>query len=229
MSGTPFERIDIVLEQVGLTSRGGDKFKKYSLGMKQRLGVGAALLKDPAFLILDEPTNGLDPQGMAEMRALIHRLGHEGRSVLLSSHLLGEIEQICDRVGVIREGRLIAEGTVAELQQRGQGIVVRAEPQAQAQEIMTRLPFVTAVRASDGAVRVTVAPERAAEINKALVSAGLAVSELRPAGRSLEEAFFELTGGGETGDTDETDLSTAGDGPGARTAGETADTEVRAA
>ncbi len=200
MSDTPFDRIDTVLGQVGLSSRADDKFKKYSLGMKQRLGVGAALLKDPAFLILDEPTNGLDPQGMAEMRALIHELGREGRTVLLSSHLLGEIEQICDRVGVIRAGRLIAEGTVAELQQRGQGIVVRAEPQAQAQEVMARLPFVTEVRASDGAVRVTVAPERAAEINRALVVAGLSVSELRPAGRSLEEAFFELTGGGENGE-----------------------------
>jgi ABC-type multidrug transport system ATPase subunit len=199
MSGTSFERIDTVLGQVGLSSRADDKFKKYSLGMKQRLGVGAALLKDPAFLILDEPTNGLDPQGMAEMRALIHELGREGRTVLLSSHLLGEIEQICDRVGVIRAGRLIAEGTVAELQQRGQGIVVRAEPQAQAQELMARLPFVSDVRATDGAVRVRVAPERAAEINKVLVVAGLSVSELRPAGRSLEEAFFELTGGGENG------------------------------
>jgi len=199
MSGTPFDHIDRTLEQVGLSSRGDDKFKKYSLGMKQRLGVGAALLKDPAFLILDEPTNGLDPQGMAEMRALIRQLGNEGRSVLLSSHLLGEIEQICDRVGVIREGELIAEGTVAELQQRGQGIVVRAEPRARAQELLAGLPFVGDVRAVDGAVRVTVAPERAAEINAALVGAGLAVSELRPAGRSLEEAFFELTGGGENG------------------------------
>jgi len=196
MSGTAMKRVDAVLEQVGLAARGRDKFKKYSLGMKQRLGVGAALLKDPSFLILDEPTNGLDPQGMAEMRALIHGLGREGRTVLLSSHLLGEIEQICDRVGVIREGRLIAQGTVAELQQRGQGIMVRVEPRERAQELISRLPFVSDVRNDDGAVRVTMAPERAAEVNAALVGAGLAVSELRPAGRTLEEAFFELTGGG---------------------------------
>ncbi|HUK77215.1 MAG TPA: ABC transporter ATP-binding protein [Thermoleophilia bacterium] len=240
MSGTAFERIDETLAQVGLSSRADDKFKKYSLGMKQRLGVGAALLKDPAFLILDEPTNGLDPQGMAEMRTLIRQLGNEGRSVLLSSHLLGEIEQICDRVGVIREGKLIAEGTVAELQQRGQGIVVRAEPQAQAYEVLTRLPFVSGVRATDGSVRVTVAPEHAAEINTALVGAGLAVNELRPAGRSLEEAFFELTGGGENGDARGDEGSgpspaersgsapDAGDGAGANAAKAT-DTEVRAA
>ena len=225
MSGTPFDHIDRTLEQVGLSSRGDDKFKKYSLGMKQRLGVGAALLKDPAFLILDEPTNGLDPQGMAEMRSLIRRLGNEGRSVLLSSHLLGEIEQICDRVGVIREGKLIAEGTVAELQQRGQGIVVRAEPRARAQEVLARLPFVADVRAVDGAVRVTVAPERAAEINTVLVGAGLAVSELRPAGRSLEEAFFELTGGGENGEP----ARDAGNGAGADAVAKATDTEVRAA
>ena len=212
MSGTPFDHIDHTLEQVGLSSRGDDKFKKYSLGMKQRLGVGAALLKDPAFLILDEPTNGLDPQGMAEMRALIRQLGNEGRSVLLSSHLLGEIEQICDRVGVIREGELIAEGTVAELQQRGQGIVVRAEPRARARELLAGLPFVDDVRATDGAVRVTVDPEHAAEINTALVRAGLAVSELRPAGRSLEEAFFELTGRGENGEQPR-DAERGEDGP----------------
>ncbi len=201
LSGTPLERIEPTLEQVGLAARGGDKFKKYSLGMKQRLGVGAALLKDPAFLILDEPTNGLDPQGMAEMRALIRRLGGEGRTVLLSSHLLGEVEQICDRVGVIREGRMIAQGTVAELQQRGAGLVVRVEPQARARTVLARLPFVDDVRLTDGAVHITVVPERAAEINRVLVEAGVAVSELRPAGRSLEEAFFELTGGGDAADS----------------------------
>jgi ABC-type multidrug transport system ATPase subunit len=161
--------------------------------MKQRLGVGAALLKDPAFLILDEPTNGLDPQGMAEMRTLIRGLGEKGHTVLLSSHLLGEVEQICDRIGVIRTGHLVAEGTVAELQQRGDGLIVRVEPQERAQEILTTLPYVDSIRSVDGAVRATVDPERAAEINRILVNAGLVVSELRPAGRSLEEAFFELT------------------------------------
>jgi ABC-2 type transport system ATP-binding protein len=147
---------------------------------------------------------------------------------------------------VIREGKLIAEGTVAELQQRGQGIVVRAEPQAQAREVLTRLPFVGDVRAMDGAVRVTVAPEHAAEINTALVGAGLAVSELRPAGRSLEEAFFELTGGGENGErpdeavTDEgtppagepgaeADAGTSADDTSAAGKDPTTDTEVRAA
>lgn len=111
-------RVEEALEQVGLTSRAGDRFKKYSTGMKQRLGVAAALVKDPELLILDEPTNGLDPKGIAEMRDLIRSLGWGERTVLLSSHMMGEVERICDRVGVIRSGRLVAEGPVAEL--RGQ-------------------------------------------------------------------------------------------------------------
>ena len=194
MSGVGQARVEVVLEQVALTGRAGDKFKKYSLGMKQRLGVAAALLKDPDFLVLDEPTNGLDPQGMAEMRSLIRRLGEEGRTVLLSSHLLGEVEQICDRVGVIREGRLVADGTVDELRRRGTGLVVRAEPQVKARDVLASLSYIEEVGARDGAIRLTVDPARSAEINHALVSAGVAVSELRPAERSLEEAFLELTG-----------------------------------
>ncbi|HVX47466.1 MAG TPA: ABC transporter ATP-binding protein, partial [Mycobacteriales bacterium] len=108
-------RIGAALEAVDLADRAVDKFGAYSLGMKQRLGVAAALLKDPELLILDEPTNGLDPQGMADMRDLIRRLGSEGHTVMLSSHMLGEVQQICDRVGVINEGRLMREGTVAQL------------------------------------------------------------------------------------------------------------------
>jgi ABC-type multidrug transport system ATPase subunit len=110
-AGVPRRRIREVLETVELSGRAKDKFKKYSLGMKQRLGVAAALLKDPELLILDEPTNGLDPKGMADMRGLVRELGSGERTVLLSSHLLGEVEQICDRVGVIHKGILVAEGT----------------------------------------------------------------------------------------------------------------------
>jgi ABC-type multidrug transport system ATPase subunit len=109
------KRVDEVLDMVDLTTRAGRKFGTYSTGMKQRLGVAAALLKDPDLLILDEPTNGLDPQGMAEMRKLIKDIGQGQRTVLLSSHLLGEIEQICDRVGVISGGRLVRQSTVQDL------------------------------------------------------------------------------------------------------------------
>ena len=187
-------RIAEVLEQVELSGRAKDKFRKYSLGMKQRLGVAAALLKDPDLLILDEPTNGLDPKGMADMRDLIRGLGKGERTVLLSSHLLGEVEQICDRAGVISKSSLVAEGSIAELRGR-QGLLVRAEPMEDAARIAERLAGVEEVTESGGALRLTTDPERAAEINAKLVSAGLRVSELRPAGQSLEEVFLELTGG----------------------------------
>ncbi len=193
-SGVRSPRIAEVLEQVELSGRAKDKFRKYSLGMKQRLGVAAALLKDPDLLVLDEPTNGLDPKGMADMRDLIRRLGKGDRTVLLSSHLLGEVEQICDRVGVISKGSLVAEGSVAELRGK-QGLLVRAEPIEEAARIAEKLVGVEEVAELGGALRLTTDPERAAEINAKLVSAGLRVSELRPAGQSLEEAFLELTGG----------------------------------
>ncbi len=181
-----------VLATVDLADRADDKFSTYSLGMKQRLGVAAALLNDPALLVLDEPTNGLDPRGMADMRELIRRLGHGDRTILVSSHLLGEIEQICDRVGVIQEGRLIAENTVAAL--RGPGaLLVRATPLDAAERLAATLPGVTDVVVADGALRLAVAPERAAAINAAFVGAGIAVSELRPVQDSLESVFLTLT------------------------------------
>ena len=186
-------RVAEVLEQVELSDRAKDKYKKYSLGMKQRLGVAAALLKDPELLILDEPTNGLDPQGMADMRKLIRDLGTGEHTVLLSSHLLGEVEQICDRVGVIQKGALVAEGTVSELRGTA-GLLVKAEPLEEAAQIAEKLAGVEEVQPSDGGLRLTIDPERAAEINAKLVEAGLRVSELRPAEQSLEEVFFQLTG-----------------------------------
>jgi ABC-2 type transport system ATP-binding protein len=193
-SGVGKDRIGEVLDQVELSERAKDKFRKYSLGMKQRLGVAAALLKDPELLILDEPTNGLDPKGMADMRRLIRTLGTGDRTVLLSSHLLGEVEQICDRVGVIQKGKLVAQGTVSEL--RGhEGLLVRAEPVKYAHEIAKRLAGVEEVKETDGMLRLTTNPGRAAEINAKLVSAGLRVSEIRPSEQSLEEVFLELTAG----------------------------------
>ena len=193
-SGVKKARIREVLEQVELSGRAKDKFRKYSLGMKQRLGVAAALLKDPDLLILDEPTNGLDPKGMADMRRLIKELGRGERTVLLSSHMLGEVEQICDRVGVIQNGKLVTEGTVAEL--RGDTkLLVRAEPVEEAAEIASKLAGVEEVAVTDGMLRLDIDPEKAAEINEKLVSAGLRVSELRLSEQSLEEVFLQLTGG----------------------------------
>jgi ABC-2 type transport system ATP-binding protein len=192
--GVPPQRVAEVLDQVELAGRAKDKFRKYSLGMKQRLGVAAALLKDPELLILDEPTNGLDPKGMADMRAIIRRVGHGERTVLLSSHLLGEVEQVCDRVGVIHKGELLIEGTVDELR-GGTGILIRVEPIEEARKIAASLTGVECAQIEDGMLVLDADPERAAEINARLVSEGLRVSELRPVERSLEDAFLELTRG----------------------------------
>ena len=191
-AGIDDARIAPVLGQVGLGTRAGDRIATYSMGMKQRLGVAAALLKDPELLILDEPTNGLDPAGMAEMRDFIRSLADGGRTVLLSSHLMGEIEQVSDRVGVIRDGRLVAEGTVGELRGRP-GLRVRAEPQGQAARLIAALADVQAVTSDDGLLEVAVDTAHAAAINRMLVQAGVAVSEIYAQTASLEDVFLELT------------------------------------
>src|SRR3954447_11685528 len=178
-AGVHEDRVAAVLRQVDLNARGGDRTATYSMGMKQRLGVAAALLKDPELLILDEPTNGLDPAGMAEMREFIRSLAQGGRTVLLSSHLMNEVEQMSDRVGVIRDGSLVAEGTVDELRGRP-GLRVRAEPRPKAIELLGGLPGVAAITTVDGAIDVDADSAEAASINRALVEAGIAVSELSP-------------------------------------------------
>jgi ABC-2 type transport system ATP-binding protein len=198
-AGVPASRVPAVLDLVDLTDRAKDKYGTYSLGMKQRLGVAAALLKDPRLLILDEPTNGLDPAGMADMRMLIRRLGTAGCTVLLSSHLLGEVQQICDRVGVISDGRLVAESSVTDLR-GGTRLRVVADPIGEATRRAEALVGADRVRVDDSGTTtyldVDVEPERAAWLNSELVSAGVAVSELRTYERDLEQVFFELTGGG---------------------------------
>ena len=185
--------IDEVLDAVDLLGRANDRVKTYSQGMRQRLGVAATLLKDPELLILDEPTNGLDPAGMTEMRALIRRLGSGDRTVLLSSHLLSEVEQVVDRVGVISHGSLIVEGAVDEIRGRG-SVLVRAEPLSAARERVERLLGSERVEVVDGTLRLDSEPARLSQINRELVLAGVAVSELRPVERTLEDVFLELTG-----------------------------------
>ena len=193
LAGVNQRRVDEVLDVVELGTRAHRKFGTYSTGMKQRLGVAAALLKDPDLLILDEPTNGLDPQGMAEMRKLIKDIGQGDRTVLLSSHLLGEVEQICDRVGVISNGKLVKQSTVQELLGE-EGVLVRAQPIDQANEILSRMFGADAITRQDGALHLKTRPAQSVEINRQLVAAGIGVSELRPFERSLEEVFFQLTG-----------------------------------
>jgi ABC-type multidrug transport system ATPase subunit len=191
-AGVNAERIDAVLEEVGLGERAKDRFDAYSQGMKQRLGIASSLLKDPDVLILDEPTAGLDPKGMAEIRSFIRGLGRGRRTVLLSSHLMPEVEQVCDRVGVIHRGVLVKEGTVDELR-GGRRLLVRAEPLQRAGRVVEELPEVAGVRTDGGALTITADPVAAAAINRALVGAGVAVSELRPEQASLEEVFLGLT------------------------------------
>jgi ABC-2 type transport system ATP-binding protein len=191
-AGVGEDRIVAVLDEVRLSARADDRSATYSQGMKQRLGVAAALLKDPELLILDEPTNGLDPAGMAEIRTFIRELGKGQRTVVLSSHLMGEIEQVSDRVGVIRAGSLVAEGTVEELRGRA-GLRVRAEPLTEAARLMDALPNVDGVTRVDRLLEVAVDTADAPAINRVLVEAGIAVSELYVQKASLEDVFLELT------------------------------------
>jgi ABC-type multidrug transport system ATPase subunit len=195
-AGVSEDRVEAVLAEVRLSDRADDRSATYSLGMKQRLGVAAALLKDPELLILDEPTNGLDPAGMAEMREFMRSLGEGGRTLVLSSHLMGEIEQVCDRVGVIRDGSLVAEGTVEQLRGRA-GLRVRAEPLSDAARVVGAIPTVDEVTSVDGVLDIAVDTAQAPAINRALVEAGIAVSALYPQKASLEDVFLELTANGD--------------------------------
>lgn len=193
LAGATVTNVDRALATVGLTAAADRRVSTYSQGMRQRLGVASALLKDPPLMILDEPSNGLDPQGVVEIRDLLLELRNQGRTVVFSSHLLGEVEQVCDRVGVVSKGRLVAEGTLQEIRGASGGTLVRAEPADQAQRLIAeRWGEDAVVAAGAGAVRVAKAD--AAEVNAALVGAGIRVSELRPIDRSLEDVFLELTG-----------------------------------
>jgi ABC-type multidrug transport system ATPase subunit len=189
--------VDAVLDRVDLRSRGGDRYSRYSLGMKQRLGVAAALLGDPDLLVLDEPTNGLDPAGMADMRALLVDVAAGGQTVVLSSHLLAEVQEVCDRVGVIAGGRLLAEGTVAEL--RGAtAVLLRARPLDLALAVAMRVSGDDAVEVvhggGDDALRVHAGPELIPPLTRELVGAGVDVLEVTTVERSLEEVFLAMTG-----------------------------------
>ncbi|MFE3292183.1 ATP-binding cassette domain-containing protein [Rhodococcus sp. NPDC059234] len=183
---------ETALERVGLRPRAGDRFRGYSLGMKQRLGVAAALLGDPDLLILDEPTNGLDPAGVAEMRALIADLAAAGHTVLLSSHMLDEVQDVCDRVGVIVAGRLAAEATVSELR-GGSSIVVRATPGPQVFAVAREVAGADRVSRTADGVRVDAGADLAPKLVRALVESGVEVFDVHSSERSLEDVFLEMT------------------------------------
>jgi ABC-2 type transport system ATP-binding protein len=194
-AGIAPSRVDAVLERVGLAARGDDLARGYSLGMRQRLGLAIALLKDPEVLILDEPANGLDPAGIREIRELVRSLGAEGRTVFLSSHLLGEVEQVCDRVAILAQGRTVASGPINE-------VLAAARPNAVWVKV-TDLDGGSRTLAAAGLdsqiegehIRVDVAPTLGESVTRVLVADGHYPSELRPVETSLEDAFFALTEG----------------------------------
>jgi ABC-2 type transport system ATP-binding protein len=199
LDGVGPKAVSAVLDRVGLASRAGDRYKAYSLGMKQRLGIAAALLRDPEVLILDEPANGLDPAGIKEVRDLLRVLGDEGRTIFLSSHLLGEVQQICDRVAILSRGRCIAAGPVDEVLSRGRptGLVVRLDD-LDAGLAALQAAGLEASRDGDG-LRVNLPATDAARVTRALAERGLYLTELRPEEVSLERVFLELTGEAEHG------------------------------
>jgi ABC-2 type transport system ATP-binding protein len=185
-------RVDAALARVGLGDRADSRFATYSLGMKQRLGIAAALLKDPALVILDEPANGLDPPGILEVRTLLRSLGAEGRTVFVSSHILGEVEQTCDRVAIVERGKCVASGSVDELLKgTGTRYRVRADD-TRAAEVLARAGW-SPRRDGDGAFVVELDGTPSDAVTRVLADAGIFLSELTPVTRSLEEVFLELT------------------------------------
>ncbi len=184
--------VDEALETVGLTGRADDRVKTYSLGMKQRLGVASVLLKDPELLVLDEPANGLDPHGISELRTLLRRLGDEGRTVFVSSHLLGEVEQLCDEVAIINEGRCVAQGRLANLLSVGHQARVRVHGSGRAARTLLESAGLPCVESTDGALLVRVEVEDAWWITKVLAEHGIFVTELDVARTTLEECYLEL-------------------------------------
>ncbi len=195
--GIPKTEVDRVLQVVGLSDRDKDSFDSYSLGMKQRLAIGAALLKNPDLLILDEPANGLDPAGIAEMRVLIRQIASEGRAVIVSSHQLSEIEQVCDDVTIISQGRLIQTGTLAHIRSfAGEDeVVVTIGARDEAIAVLTQSGLVVRPRADPHELVVGVEQQSVSEVTRLLAEKGLYLSGLRFERATLEQAFLNLTGG----------------------------------
>ncbi|MFE5395363.1 ABC transporter ATP-binding protein [Streptomyces sp. NPDC056568] len=191
------ERVAAALDRVGLGAAAGKKAKAYSLGMKQRLGLAAALLQPRRLLVLDEPTNGLDPQGMREIRALVRELASDGTTVFLSSHLLDEIEQVCTHAAVMARGRLITQGPVADLAAGVRGRLVVTTPDAGEAARVLKEQGAADVLIAEDRVSAEPPPDRdLADLNAALVSAGVRVRGFAVERASLEDAFVALTGEG---------------------------------
>ena len=196
LRGISNARVEEVLDVVGLRDRSKEPAKRFSLGMKQRLGIAAALLPDPELLVLDEPTNGLDPAGIVEIRELLRAIGDDGRTVVVSSHLLGEIEAACDSLAMIRYGELLYSGPLDDLVAQA-GECIETVPEfpgdtGRLGELLAAKGWKTTVHDED--VRVSAPASAAAAVNRAAAEAGITLSALRPHAASLEEIFLRMTG-----------------------------------
>ena len=193
-------RVQAALDRVGLAPRADDKVRTYSLGMRQRLGVARCLLCDPELLILDEPVNGLDPAGILEFRGLVRSLVDEGRTVLLSSHLLDEVEKTCDLAAIVDNGRVVAQGTIAELTSGGERTIdIVAEPTVKAAGVLAGVPAVARAVEYEGLVRATIAPGAPRDMDvvtvllRRLLAENISVERVMPVQRSLEDEFLSMT------------------------------------
>ena len=196
LGGFPLSRVDQLLEKVDLADRGGSKFKTYSLGMKQRLGIAAALLPNPKLLILDEPTNGLDPSGIQEVRGIIRELADSGTTVFVSSHILSELEMICEYLVMLREGKVIFSGRTQELLSDQKPIII-AKPEYDVD--LTNLAKKLGdsgfkISIVDGSLHIDAAQEASAAINRLAFESGITLASISVVLPTLEETFFEMTG-----------------------------------
>jgi ABC-2 type transport system ATP-binding protein len=194
--GDAARRIDEALETVELTDRAKDRVGGYSHGMRQRLGIAAALLRDPKLLLLDEPATGLDPAGMRDMRLLIAHLAEQGMTVVLSSHLLAEVEEVCNRVAIVRTGTIVYEGLIADLK-RGAGTIYRLQTtdDDRALQVCRAQPGIDEVHVEHGRIAFKGSERAVAELSQALIEAGALIQALAPQTVTLEDLFFSLTEG----------------------------------
>jgi ABC-2 type transport system ATP-binding protein len=197
LGGFPAEHVPLVLETVGLTSRADDKVANYSLGMKQRLGIATALLPNPELLILDEPTNGLDPAGIVEIRNLLREIGDSGRTVFVSTHLLSEVEADADRLVMIHNGRLVFSGELTEIMKKACDNVYAVPENATDLPLLIKLVGETGylIRQEDDAIYVAAPRGWSSELNRLATSKGINLRELRPECESLEDIFLNMTRG----------------------------------
>ncbi|MCA1723118.1 MAG: ABC transporter ATP-binding protein, partial [Thermomicrobia bacterium] len=194
LRGVPMARVGEVLDQTFLTDRADRKYSAYSLGMKQRLAIGAALLNNPELLMLDEPTNGLDPEGMVEVRNLIFHLTQQGKTIFLCSHLLAEVQQVCTRVAFINRGVIVKQGTTEDLLRSDNTHYLEVDDVPRAIELLRQTAYITEVRPEGPGVQITCSGECAADVASALIGAGLRLNRLQPIQTSLESIYLALVG-----------------------------------